>query len=719
MNTVRFLRYFPWRRESPATPSARTTFIESVHIFVLTAFAIAQPVYDRLGDRPAFLADMGARRASIVILAAVISLFVPAVLAALVWGTGRFAPRARGLLYSVVVFLLLVVVCAPIVNRIKFLPPWLAIGLILVAGAAAAWAYFGLRRVRSAVTVAAPGIVVFPVLFLLHSPVARHFFFPAQKIEIGHWNPVPVVVLVLDEICGMTLVNEGQEIDGERFPNFARLASESTWFRNATTVYPDTLQAVPAILSGKYPSTKWIPMPADLPQTLFSALDATGEYEMAVFEPVSRLGPERAGTEPRFDSNPIIKAASIIPVLGRVFLFDLTPDSLRFSVPEIPRLWFGFHDRGKVDRRMRRGTIRYSWGEDRLDQFDHFLECLDDSTRPTLYFFHVLLPHVPWIYLPSGRKCIAESAEWELFGDSWGTDELYVAQSQQRHLLQLEFTDSQIGRVLDRLRETGLYDRCLLVVTGDHGVSFKVGDARRALTETNRADIMSVPLFIKTPGQHSNSISDKNVETIDILPTIAGVLGIDLQLSVDGRSIFDAVLPERAEKTIYTEVTVNSVPPKFPANVLSSSIVPEELHRRFGPSSDRESLFRIGPHPELIGRRVTALTESTSIEVEIALIRSGTRYTNNRDDLVPCYIEGRVVSPVVSAEPVVLAIAVNGTIRAVTRTYLFDGIRDRFAAMVPESAFHEGENEVEYYAVAGAAPVWRLSRCIVKAATAD
>src|SRR5205807_4329605 len=110
------------------------------------------------------------------------------------------------------------------------LPLWLTIGLTLAAGVVATWAYFRFGRARTVVSVAAPAILIFPAMFLLASPVARHFFFPSQKIETSRWNPVPVVFVVLDELCGATLVNERREIDAERFPHFAELARTSTWF---------------------------------------------------------------------------------------------------------------------------------------------------------------------------------------------------------------------------------------------------------------------------------------------------------------------------------------------------------------------------------------------------------------------------------------------------------------------------------------------------------
>jgi len=689
--------------------------IRVLHLFVLTAFAVAQPVYNRVGERPAFLSDIGVERPAIVLFAVAFSAFLPTILAACIWAVGRVFPRARAPFYSVVVYLLLTLAAAPVVNRLDFLVDWFLIGLAAASGAALTWSYFRFARIRSVVTVAAPAIFIFPAMFLMTSPVARQFFFFTQKITTSRWNPVPIVFVVLDEVCGLTLMDEHREVDEQRFPHFAELARTSTWFRNASTVFPDTWQAVPALLSGRYP-TAYRPMSiADRPQNLFSIVDSTGGYESTIFEPISRLATSHGESARNHDSNAIGQFFSMMPAVGRILLIHVTPEGLRSQLPEIPQLWFGLHDSNLVDPRQHRGVFRYAKGTDRLGQFDHFLDCLDDSSQPVLYFFHVLLPHVPWCYLPSGRKCLAESASWEVLSDSLVADELFAEQCQQRHLLQLAFTDSQIGRVLDRLRETGLYDKCLLILTADHGVSFKTGAPRRQANEGNRLDIMSVPLFIKAPGQTTGVISDKNVESIDILPTIADVLGIELQLPVDGRSIFDDSAPERQGKTFY--YGPGDPPIHVPAAIMDSSSVSQELRRRFGAPNDPEAMFRIGPHPELVGRRIDSMPQLDQPAVEIKLLRYGDTVRDGASEIFPCYFEGQILHAPANArgdQPSVLAVVINGTIQAVTRSYLLDGFRDRWAALVPESSFHAGRNDVRFFSVTGTAPAWKLVPCVTQ-----
>ena len=62
-----------------------------------------------------------------------------------------------------------------------------------------------------------------------------------------------VVLLVLDEFPGDSLLGPQGRIDPVRYPGFAALAADATWFRNAYSVYDSTTKAVPLILDGMRP----------------------------------------------------------------------------------------------------------------------------------------------------------------------------------------------------------------------------------------------------------------------------------------------------------------------------------------------------------------------------------------------------------------------------------------------------------------------------------
>ena len=58
------------------------------------------------------------------------------------------------------------------------------------------------------------------------------------------------MVVLLDELPSHTLIGEDGKLDAKRYPGFAELAKQRTWFRNAHTVYDSTERAQPAIMDG-------------------------------------------------------------------------------------------------------------------------------------------------------------------------------------------------------------------------------------------------------------------------------------------------------------------------------------------------------------------------------------------------------------------------------------------------------------------------------------
>ena len=123
----------------------------------------------------------------------------------------------------------------------------------------------------------------------------------------------------------------------------------------------------------------------------------------------------------------------------------------------------------------------------------------------------------------------------------------------------------------------------------------------------------------------------------------------------------------------------------------------------FGSGRGVPGLFEIGFHRELIGRSVA--------EVRGMLRRAGRQvllddeYLFRSIDLaspvVPALITGQIVgNGDGEAAGMLLAIAVDKRIAATTRTFLIpEGTW--FAALVPESVFRQGANEIEVFQIAG------------------
>ncbi len=265
----------------------------ALHVVVLTSFALGQPLFDRLSRNRVYLADQRIQPSAILALAFLVSVVVPALILMPQALAGWRSERARRRVHAVVVFLLVAATILPVLRYIEWIPGMIQVVLSLAVTALWLVAYRRFAITRLVVTAASPAIVIFPLVFLLRSPVAGKIFgreqAEADQLEVR--NPTPVVLVVFDEFCGTSLMNEARVIDPIRYPHFAALARDGTWFRNATSVHPRTDNAVPAILTGNYPRPNRLPTIKNHPQNLFTLLRATKRYELTVFEPFTRLAP--------------------------------------------------------------------------------------------------------------------------------------------------------------------------------------------------------------------------------------------------------------------------------------------------------------------------------------------------------------------------------------------------------------------------------------------
>jgi hypothetical protein len=473
-------------------------------------------------------------------------------------------------------------------------------------------------------------------------------------------------------------------------------------------VLEHTSEAVPAIVTGKYPRNGQLPLVSDHPDNLFTLLG--GSYRLRVFEPVTQLCGEPFC---RRERAPLARRLeSLGSDLGVLYLHIILPERLSGGLPSVTETWQGFgddHGEGETPEQTRAFIAdvrdvnhvigRELWRNQQF-QFERFLTSLIPSPRPTLYFLHILLPHSPWRFLPSGRQYGNALGIEGVAADVWSDDRWLVAHAYQRHLLQVGFVDHLLGKLLRRLRARRLYDRSLVVVTADHGISFRPGDRRRGVTRTNVQDIASVPLFIKQPGQRRGRVVDVEALTIDILPTIADILDIPPPWKADGRSLFAGSLPERPRLVVFKRTDAKVV--ASAASVRSRKYA--TLRRKialFG-SGRGGSLFAIGRRRTLLGRRVERMpiVEPTDVELEIdgeSLLQS----VNPRSALAPSYITGTVGGDG-ARSGLELAVALNGRIAAVGRTFRSGGAL-RFSAFVPESAFRPGRNRVDVFLVSGRA----------------
>jgi hypothetical protein len=466
-------------------------------------------------------------------------------------------------------------------------------------------------------------------------------------------------MVVLDEFPVADIMRPDGRIDQRRFPGFAALARGSTWFPNAHTVYDSTHEAVPAILDGRLPRPGRDASYRTHPRSVFTFLHRLG-YRMHVRE----------------------EATTVCP----------------------PRLCL---------RTDHYGNPGYNILHRRRERLERAIRSLRRTRRPTFTFVHSVLPHVPWVYLPSGRARVGyRPGALPDFASPAGFGDPFLTQlNEQRHLLQAGFVDREIGSLVRRLKATGQWRRALVVVTADHGISFQVGSRdRRQVTEDNVHEVAPVPLFVKRPGQTHRAISRAYARTVDVLPTLAHLLRRRLGFGVDGSQAFGRSVAGRTGVAIERRDLSGRI--EVPAAVMEARrrADRDRRARTFG-EGPWSRVYRIGPNRGLLGRRVSRTPRILPDRVAArfleparpAVVRMGAR-------ALPTLVAGRVVTGS-STGGRDTALAVNGRIAAVGRTFHMAGSpTEWFALGLPESALRRGRNAMTLYEVVGGSRLKALGR---------
>ncbi len=179
-----------------------------------------------------------------------------------------------------------------------------------------------------------------------------------------------------------------------------------------------------------------------------------------------------------------------------------------------------------------------SWGAEDRRTFDRLLSWIDEKPgQPFLAYCWTDQTHDP--YLPS------EGMQMQDFFQGH-PPERHV-RDLLRYLNVVHEVDRQLGRLFQTLRERGLADETLVVVTGDHGESFADPHYQRGHGMTVYEEELRVPLLFWNPrlfagGQRNATVGGH----VDVNPSITSVLGIDPLPEWQGHSLFDPARPSRA-----------------------------------------------------------------------------------------------------------------------------------------------------------------------------
>ncbi len=285
-------------------------------------------------------------------------------------------------------------------------------------------------------------------------------------------------------------------------PTLDAIAAEGALFQNGWAHAPSTRYSMPAILTGRYPSqvlwdtSVWWPALRPENHTIAEILHEAGFHTGAILN---------------------------------YGYFD-----------RVRRMDQGFDDYDNEDARLHQGRDPAATsGTSSREQSDKAIAYIDAHAGERFFLWvHYYDPHFQYEHHP-------------------GTQE-FGPEPQDLYDHEIRFTDEQIARVVADLEQRGLWDKTIVVVTGDHGEGF--GEHHIDFHGYHLyAAQTKVPFIVRVPGVAARKVT-MPVGHVDILPTLANLAGAPAESTMLGRSLVGEIagLPGHdpdADREVFQEVS--------------------------------------------------------------------------------------------------------------------------------------------------------------------
>lgn len=639
----------------------------AVYVALLT-IAVAQPLLQLYSENVAVFAAANYEGAIVVWFAIFVLLVPPAVMTTIDALALYAVPRIEKYVHHSLVFIGMWATTSVVLRSVSF-GPWIVDALFtaIIAGALLV-AYLRFVLVKSWITFLSPVSLLVAAVFALSAqsviapPDAEVLDIKKTTAVTGPGTPqdrISVLWIVLDEAPLFPLLNSQGDVNANRFHGFAELAASSTWYRNVLATSQTTTDAVPSMLTGRFPKSDVGPVLANHPQNLFTLMN--GHLSMDAHEVVTALCPrkvcstvsvsggdhiaqpdgqtssaadDKEKTEDIVIANERTPFSSFLKDAAVVVGHKILPAGLREKLPAIDEGWGGFGNVDNVEQfeestdttipsqttttlplttetqeNANRTTVT-EWEQGgpltQIPVVDEVVTRATRSDRPTLHFVHSLIPHRPWVLAPDLRA--APHVPW----DKESLDLLDGRRDRlQAHLTQYAATDAIIANMVRSMKRSANWNRTMIIVTADHGITFQQGETHREKVNVNSPgtleDLYRVPLFIKYPDQSDAAISDCTASHVDLLATVSAVTGVDAGWITDGKDLRTSCPQRTSRPVIWPEGTFD----------MTTSFVEVVKRVQFydawiDADGNVDDIYRGGRSGSLVGTTVPATTNVES-----------------------------------------------------------------------------------------------------------
>ncbi len=207
----------------------------------------------------------------------------------------------------------------------------------------------------------------------------------------------------------------------------------------------------------------------------------------------------------------------------------------------------------------------------------------ENKDKQFFLFLHTFQIHGPYQPPPPWNQAfLDDSAKWRRIGlrnflETHGEDYKFTPEEKDNIIALYDgdilYTDEMLIKpLISHLKELGIYDNTLIVITSDHGEEFYEHNGWLH-SSTLYEELLHVPLLIKFPGSEFKGTQIKTrCRSIDIMPTILDIASVKYEKkSLDGKSLMNLVLGKESKDRIYiSDVAFKNITDPCPALMASN-----------------------------------------------------------------------------------------------------------------------------------------------------
>ena len=314
----------------------------------------------------------------------------------------------------------------------------------------------------------------------------------------------PVFVLTFEKLVSSYLTDEQGRLLKDRFPNVARFAQEADYYPEAYANSTATVYALKTLYSGRYwtKERNWWTYP-----TLTSILGADRRTYMLLDVLTEYCRPPAVGM--RTVGVDRLTSSQLVTAWYRTYLNTILPAPLEARLVRALGLRRTFNTAWDIWERESGDYV--SVGRRQFERLTQLVQA--EGQAPNLYIMHNFISDGPEVTMSV------------LLGDR-PTESTRAQELEATRAYLLPF-DAALGRFLDQLRASGLYDRSLILIAADTGYDpgYRWVPGHTELVASQ--DLTRIFLAIKRPGQRAGRIISAPIQQVDVLPTLLTHLGID------------------------------------------------------------------------------------------------------------------------------------------------------------------------------------------------